>query len=202
MPDKTDLLDKIETQSSIFDKAAPDLRRQINQAIVDHSPPTYRGIYEKFRLADLGISFHALYRYARRLRLHAATLDLAELVLPEGADPADTLPQLLAYRLMEAAIDEDASPATLHRLAHSWRITADTRFALGRHAAEFENLRKKAIAKENDEFLAMTRQIIKLQNNEARARAAAIQNLSAQPDDPTPPGFPADDAPAPGATAQ
>lgn len=193
MTDRAVLLDKIETQSSVFDKTTPDLRRQINRAIVDHSPPTYRGIYEKFGLADLGISFHALYRYARRLRLHAAVIEIAELALPEGADPADSLPKLLAYRLMEAAIDEDSSPAALHRLAHSWRITADTRFVLGRHAAELENLKKKAIAKENDEFLAMTRQIIKLQNNEVRARAAAIQNSAAPPDAPAAdaPGVPA-----------
>jgi len=171
MTDRTDLLDRIETNSSLFEKTSRELRRQINQAIIDREPPTYRGIYEHFCLYDFHISFHAFYRYARRLRFHAATLDLAELALPEGTSVNDMLPELLAQRLLEAALDESASAHVIHRLAESWRIAASARFTLGRHAAELENLKNKEVTRENDRLIDTIRRYLKTSADTLRARA-------------------------------
>ncbi len=183
MSDKSGLLDKIETNSSLFEKISPDFRRQIDEAIVDRSPPTYRAIYEHFCLPDFAISFSAFYRYARRLRFHAAAFDQAELAMPEGADLIDLLPQLLAHRLLEAVIDEAASARTIQRLAEAWRITAGTRLTLGRHAAELDNLQKKELAKENDRLLAIANQCTKYLANDLRAQTVAAKNLLASAND-------------------
>jgi hypothetical protein len=170
MTDRANLLERIETNSSIFEKTSRDLRRQINQAVIDRDPPPYWAIYEHFCLYDFQISFHAFYRYARRLRFHAANLDLAELALPEGTNVADMLPELLAQRLLEVALDESASPRTIQRLADAWRITASARFTLGRHAAVPEDPKKKEVAPENNRLIDTLRRYLKASADAVRPR--------------------------------
>ena len=45
--DQAVAVDKIETQSSIFAKADPDFRRRLDQALINHDPPTYRASYNR-----------------------------------------------------------------------------------------------------------------------------------------------------------
>ena len=66
MTDQTTTLEKIETQSSIFEKTDPDFRRRLDQAIIDHDPPTYKALHAKFDLAGKDISLAAFYRNAGR----------------------------------------------------------------------------------------------------------------------------------------
>lgn len=122
----TAVLEKIETQSSLYEKLAPDFRRRLDQAIVDHDPPTYRALFDKFKLADHSVSFMAFYRYARRIRLNAALLGIAELTMPEGARLNKLLPDLIGQRLLDACFDEETSARTLHRLADAYRIASRT----------------------------------------------------------------------------
>jgi hypothetical protein len=80
--------------------------------------------------------------YARRRRVQADLLQLAELALPDTPDLAGALPDLLAYRLFEAANDEATPPSVLHRLVDAWRIAAGTCLALQRHAAAVAEVRR------------------------------------------------------------
>ncbi len=43
---------KVENNSSVFEETDPDLRRRINRAIVDRAPPTYKGVYAKFKVVN------------------------------------------------------------------------------------------------------------------------------------------------------
>ena len=152
MTDQTKLLEKIETQSSLYEKTDPDFRRSLDRAVIDRDPPTYKALYNKFKLAAKDISFMAFYRYARRLRAHAAMLELADLALPEGCDPVQILPKLLANRLLDAAIDESTSPRTLQRLTDAWRFAAQTQLLLERHQTTLDEIRRQAKNKETEQL--------------------------------------------------
>ncbi|HVP11022.1 MAG TPA: hypothetical protein VMV94_07525 [Phycisphaerae bacterium] len=156
----TAALDKIETQSSLYEKLPKDLRRQLDQAIVDHDPPTYRGLFDKFKLADRNISFMAFYRYARRIRANAALIDIAQMTLPEGTDLDKILPQLVGQRLFDACFDEETSPNTLHSLAETYRLACQTDMARRRLAATLDDARRKALLKENEDSLELARRCL------------------------------------------
>jgi len=88
-------------RSSIFDKLPEDLRRQLDLAIVHRIPPTFKDVWMQFELAKFGVSYSALYRYARRLR---DRLNIAEAVLlsdDDGAEVDAAIQKLLARRLLE-----------------------------------------------------------------------------------------------------
>lgn len=94
----------------------------------------------------------AFYRYARRLRTHAAMLELAEHILPDDCRVIDVLPKLLGNRLLEAAVDESASPRTLQRLTDAWRFAVQTGLALERHQITLDEIRKQASNKDADKL--------------------------------------------------
>lgn len=178
----------IDSKSSVFERTDPDLRRGIDQALIDRQPPTYKAVYDTFNLRAHGVSFTAFYYYARRVRVAAALAELARTTLPEGASIHDLLPQVLSHRLLEAAIDEDASPRTLQRLADAYRVASQTHFAHRRLAAQLDDLKKKELAQENDQLLAVANQYIKARTNDLQAQAvAACPSPHAAPDGPTPP---------------
>ena len=150
MSDAKPTIPNIESRSTLFEKLPPDLRRRLDQAIIDRDPPAYRDLHAKFDLTARKVSVTALYYYARRLRAQADILNLAQLALPGSPDLAESLPTLLAYRVLDAAIDEDVSPSTLHRLVDAWRIAANHRLALQRQTALLEDARRRAQAKNAD----------------------------------------------------
>jgi hypothetical protein len=121
------VLNHLPTQSSLFAKLTPDLRRQIDKAIADHTPPTYRAIFDHFKLADRGVSFTAFYYYARRIRASASLLQMADLAGPDDATLGNVLPQLIGSRLLDACIDEDIPTGTLCRLVDAYRMVQQTR---------------------------------------------------------------------------
>ncbi len=123
-----------DSQSSLLRKLDDELRAKINQAVVERRPPGYRPIYERFKLESRGVSFGAFYRYARRLRQHVAFVELGELTLPAAANVPEALPKLLAQRLMEALVLDDASPRQLQRLADAYRIAASVQQSLRKNA--------------------------------------------------------------------
>jgi hypothetical protein len=74
---KHDLITIPDSKSSIFEKTDAALRRRLNRAIVDRHPPTYRGIFDRFNLAALRLSFTAF--YLCKIANQIATLRAADL---------------------------------------------------------------------------------------------------------------------------
>jgi hypothetical protein len=124
------------SRTAMYDKLSPDLRRAIDRAVVDRDPPTFRGVYEKFQLAERGVSFHSLYRYARKLRAQAHRLLLAELTLPDDADLGDAMPRIIGQQLLTTLLyEEAATPDAIHRLTRAYRTACDTHVPRRRRAA-------------------------------------------------------------------
>jgi hypothetical protein len=110
--------------SSILAKVPPDLRRQIDIAIVERAPPTYQAVWMTFNLADHGVSYMAFYRYARRLRDRANLAELAALGPHDEDDVTNLLPKLIGRELVEELLNNDvpdsreiATPINAHRQA-------------------------------------------------------------------------------------
>ncbi len=175
MTDQTTTLEKIETQSSIFEKTDPDLRRRLDQAIIDHDPPTYKAIFSKFELGGRGISFMAFYRYARRLRTHAVMIELTQRVLPDDCDPVGVIPNLLAHRLLDAAVDESTSPRTLQRLTDAWRFAAQTQLVLQRHQAAIKKIKNSTDEEETQGLIKIVKQVTTMMLTERVALLEAQQ---------------------------
>ncbi|HVP09637.1 MAG TPA: hypothetical protein VMV94_00430 [Phycisphaerae bacterium] len=185
---ETPPLTQIDSKSSMFEKVHPNIRRQIDQALIDRQPATYKAVYDKFSLHAMGVSYTAFYCYASRLRANAAFIGLAQITLPEGAAVNNMLPELLGQRLFEAALDEETSAATLYRLAHTYRIANEAYYAKRRFTAQLEDQERRARAKENDDFLRMANQLIHAQANEdfikshvAHQAQAAVKSLVSPP---------------------
>ena len=176
MTDQTLALEDIETKSSIFEKTDPDFRRRLDQAIIDHDPPTYKAIYSKFELATMDISFMAFYRYARRLRTHAAMIELTQRVLPNDCDPVAVIPNLLAHRLLDAAVDESTSPRTLQSLTDAWRFAAQTQLVLQRHQAAIEKIKKSTNDAETEGLIKIVKHVTTLMLTERVAELDAQQD--------------------------
>jgi hypothetical protein len=85
-------------QSSLFDKLPPDLRHQLDLAIVHRIPPTFKDVWMQFELAKFGVSYSALYRYARRLRDRVNLAEIADLAAENDGDTGDSVQKLLTRR--------------------------------------------------------------------------------------------------------
>ncbi|HKQ50614.1 MAG TPA: hypothetical protein VJZ71_21265 [Phycisphaerae bacterium] len=88
-------------RSSLFDKLPEELRRRLDLAILHRIPPTFKDVWMQFELSKFGVSYSALYRYARRLR---DRLNMAEAVFlndDDGADVDAAIQKLLSRRLLE-----------------------------------------------------------------------------------------------------
>lgn len=132
------ILDDHNSRSSIYEKTTVDERRKIDRAVVNREPPTYRGVFEKYRLAEKGVSFTAFYNYARRIRGAATNYNLAELVIPAQADLNRTIPRLLADRLIDTLLyAEDATPAQIHRLTVAYASAINSSIKAHAHFPAF-----------------------------------------------------------------
>jgi hypothetical protein len=182
---KHDLITMPDSKSSIFEKTDATLREQLNRAIVNRDPPTYQAVFDKFELAARDISFTAFYCYARRIRNTAALVEIIR-ARPDGAPDADTvLSEVLAERLLEAALDESASPRAIERLSHAYRAAARLKLDRRRLDAQIGDLEHAARSKETDRFCEMANQVGKLRAaelHELRERTAmAIDRIKADP---------------------
>lgn len=132
-PAETDLLTRItemmNSSSSMMERTDDVTRDRIHLALIHRSPKTYRAVYEKFNLEAAGVSFTAFYYYARRVRIQAAIIEKKRVELPDGVNAQDILPELLASKLLEAAIDPEAKARSLHRLAETYRVASQIQLA-------------------------------------------------------------------------
>jgi hypothetical protein len=170
---------KIETQSSLYEKLTPDLRRQLDRAIADHEPATYQALFDKFELAGRGVSFAAFYRYARRVRANVALAEFARLSLPDGAPADQFLPEVIGQRLLEAALDEETSAGTLYRLAHAYRIAGEAYYARRRFATQIENDKRKSLTDETRQLCELARQYGQMTKQHFGAQGLAAQGPDA-----------------------
>src|ERR1041385_6091660 len=108
-------------KSSVFAKLPPDLRSALDRAIIDRSPPTYRGLYGHFKLHSLGISFSALCRYAKRVR-DASTLGrLTEFAASGMPNVLSRLPDLVGFRLLNVLCEHEPAYREIARMAQTYR---------------------------------------------------------------------------------
>ncbi len=162
---KTNPVEKLESQSTLYDKLSPEQRRKLNRAIVDRAQPTYRACYEHFRLADREIGFYAFYRYARRLRGQATITDLADAKGPEANDPIalnEAITCLLAHRLIEAADDETADSHELLRLARAYNLSIRSQKTIHDNADRIVAKRCAELVKDADALLKVAKAITKI----------------------------------------
>src|SRR5512143_841945 len=124
----------ITSRSSIFGKLPGRILQQVDQAIVDRDHTAYREIYAEHNLPGYHVSFTAFYNYARRLRAQADMLYLAQTTFPETSNLVSSLPTFFALRVLDAVNAETSTHQQLHSLVDSWRIAANTRITLERHA--------------------------------------------------------------------
>lgn len=104
-------------QSSLYEKLDPELRDKLDRAIVERRPASLQDCYNDFDLKNRGISRAAFYRYAQRLRKEAELHHVAELVHPNDPDAGRYATALINRRLLDHLLnDENASPASIHRL--------------------------------------------------------------------------------------
>jgi hypothetical protein len=164
--------------STVYAVLPPDLRRQVHRAIVDHDPPTYRGIYEKFKLADTGLDFHAFYRHARLLRSQVETLQLAELALPDQTEVARALPQLLGQKLVDALLSKEATSGAICRLADAYRKAAASGLPSEQPAAALPRPDKYVKEKELDDLEQMVKSFVAAAEAGSKA-SATLGGLSA-----------------------
>ena len=148
-------------RSSVYSVLTPEVRQQVRLAIVDHDPPTYRGIYEKFKLADTGLSFQAFYRYARNLRDRVETLQHAELALPGETEVARALPLLIGRKLVDALLDQEATAGAVCRLAEAYRRAVSG----GQHAAALAGANRCLKGKSADDLRRMVQSFINVARN-------------------------------------
>jgi hypothetical protein len=154
-------------RSSLFEKLPAELRREIDIAIVERTPPTYAAIWMDLKLAEHRISYSAFYRYARRLRDRANLAEVAELTGDE-VDLDTPIRRLLARRALDSLISDDQSSpaeltALLSALRHSTRTVQqnrkaedDSRLAWARleHDREFLQLKLEHLQTMRRRFLA------------------------------------------------
>ncbi len=122
-----------ETNSSVFEKVPREVRGEIQRALVEREPATFRGVYEKFKVAEYGVSYSSFYRYARRFRSQVAMFEMAAETSVAGSDLPAVLPKALAQRLLEVLAFEDASPRHIQRLTDAYRIAVNTQVLIRRH---------------------------------------------------------------------
>ncbi|HKQ48152.1 MAG TPA: hypothetical protein VJZ71_08800 [Phycisphaerae bacterium] len=99
-------------KSSVFEKIPPDVRRQLDLAIIHRTPPTFQSVWMQFELAQYGVSFSALYRYARRLRDRVNLAEAADLVAENDGDTHETIQKLLSRRLLELLLNTGGADCT------------------------------------------------------------------------------------------
>lgn len=129
----TQLATAQEYTSIVFDKIDAPLRREINIAIIERKPPTFKAVHQKFELAAKGVNYHAFYRYARRIRAEAALFQTLSTTLGVEADLPRLLPRALAQRLLESLAFENPSPRAVQRMTDSYRASVAALVSVSRN---------------------------------------------------------------------
>jgi len=180
-----DALDRSDSRSSLMVKAHPAIRRRLVDAIIRREPHTYRAVFERFRLDDLGISFTAFYYWARKVRRSAALTELARSCADEE-DPADLVIKVLAQRLLDASLDEDISINTLTHLTRAYRMASSVQLARRRLQINARTVAHKQRNAEIDEIRRLVDRYVSTKKNAPHERFHGLKEPPPISDD-TPP---------------
>ena len=148
-------------RSSVFEKLPPDLRRAVNVAIIEHCPPNFRAIWMQFELGKFGVSYYALYRYARRLRDRVNLVEAAGLAAEDDPGLDGAIRKLADRRLFELLLNTDGAELNKEIAAllashdrsvrtklHDRRLAEESHRARARLDHDRDHLRLKAEALE------------------------------------------------------
>src|ERR1044071_2153603 len=142
-----------DNASSILEKIAPDALSALEHAVVTRTPPTFTACYEKFALAEAGLSFSAFYRYARRLRDASRLTSIAELNGKDAVAALNAVPHLVANQLVDALTVENPSSRTVARLAGAYHHFVSAQVARRRlEFAEDDHERTRALTEITDHY--------------------------------------------------
>src|SRR5206468_5649265 len=142
-------------RSSILEKVPADLRRKVDIAVVERVPPTYAGVWTEFKLGELGVSYIAFYRYARRLRDRANLAEIAQLTA-DDADLDTPIRKLVSRQCLEVLLNrDDLAPQDIAAIASALRhagqaalqdrtLTENSRLAWARLEHDRAELRLKS----------------------------------------------------------
>lgn len=125
-------------RSTLFSKLTAEERAALDEALINRDPPTYKAVYEKFRLAEKQVSYTAYFCYARRIRHRAAIAQCTSDILKDAPDFDSILPGLIIPRLVDALMDEDSSPTQINRLVYSYVMASGLGFNRRRLEAKIE----------------------------------------------------------------
>jgi hypothetical protein len=177
-------------RSSLFDKLPEELRRRLDLAIFHRIPPTLKDLWMQFELSKFGVSYSALYRYARRLR---DRLNVAEAVLLADGDEADVdaaIQKLLSRRLLELLLHTGGASCAkeIAALTSAQRKGVRTAVDLRRleHDREYLHLKSEALAlarRALESRLAHATPLRLACSNDLAESASAAAPASAQPAD-------------------
>src|ERR1043166_6231361 len=146
-----------DNASSILEKLAPDALSALEHAIVNRTPATFTACYEKFALADKGLSFSAFYRYARRLRDASRLASIAELNGKDAVAALNAVPHLVANQLVDPLTVETPSSRPVARLAGAYRNFVSAQVASRRlEFAEDDHERTRMLSEITDQYVQGT----------------------------------------------
>ncbi|HUN82557.1 MAG TPA: hypothetical protein VMV81_13720 [Phycisphaerae bacterium] len=112
-----ELTELIPSRSSILKKVPLETRRLLNRAIIFRNPITYEGIYNKFNLESLGVSYTAFYYYARRIHLAITASELGKL----RGDPHELISAAVAQTILDVAAEPILTAKHLANMARAYR---------------------------------------------------------------------------------
>ncbi|HKQ49300.1 MAG TPA: hypothetical protein VJZ71_14610 [Phycisphaerae bacterium] len=177
-------VEKSDSKSSLFKKADAELRAKLVEALIRKNPWTYHDCFQHFELDRLGISFTAFYYWARRVRRSAALIEMARSCDAEQ-DPVELVPRVLAFRLLDASLDDDAGLTALNRLTRIYQAASNVEIARRR----MENASQKADAaktrSENNDLSRLCKIAAHLQRKDLRAESEKLREGEA-PAEPLP----------------
>jgi hypothetical protein len=177
------MTDHRDNTSSIHEKLDADTLSTLEHAVVNRTPPTFTACYEKFGLAESGLSYSAFYRYARRLRDAARLTHVAELKGEDAVSATAAIPHLVANQLVDALTVENPSSRTVARLASAYRHFVSAQVARRRlDFAEMdhkETERSREIAEITDAYIRINKlKLADIQGDLALQQVAATAPLT------------------------
>jgi hypothetical protein len=112
-------------RSSIVEKLSPELRHQIDVAILENLCPTLQGLWLHFELGKQGVTYIAFYRYARRVRDRANMAELSDRAAEQTGDLDEKLQTLITSKVLDRFLnDDDIEPRDFKRLVSTLRLLA------------------------------------------------------------------------------
>jgi hypothetical protein len=167
-------VEKSDSQSSLFKKADAALRAKLVEALISKNPWTYHDCFRHFELDRLGISFTAFYYWARRVRRSAARIEMARSRDAEH-NPVELVPRVLAFRLLDASLDDDAGLTALNRLTRIYQAASNVEIARRRMEITAQKADAAKARSESSDLSRLCKIVTHLQRKDLRAESEKLR---------------------------